>query len=96
MNVGNDISVHFQNLLILEDFFRPLITQLDTIGVVCDSANSHAECTENDNTRKGRRERMQGNTRAVNSLLTETEVHPKVNFMLGKFDDVYEKQKETA
>ena len=57
MNVGNDISVHFENLLILEDFFRPLITQLDTIGVVCNSANSHAECAENDkNARKERRE----------------------------------------
>lgn len=39
---------------------------------------------------------MQGNTRAVNSLLTEAEVLPKMNFMLGKFDDVYEKQKESA
>lgn len=35
------------------------------------------------------------NTRAVNSLLTEADVLPKVNFMLGKFDDVYEKQKES-
>lgn len=85
MNVGNDISVHFQNLLILEDFFRPLITQLDTIGVVCDSANNHDECAENDNARKERGERIQGNTRAVNPLLTEAEVVPKVKFMMGKF-----------
>lgn len=38
---------------------------------------------------------MQGTKGAFNPLLTGAIVPPKVRFMLGRLDDVYEIQKET-
>lgn len=38
---------------------------------------------------------MKGTKGAVNPLLTGAIVSPKVRFMLGRLDDVYEIQKET-